>query len=138
MITNYKLVIGLALCLFGLAACSVGGETRERRGYYDYPRRDYPMPTSLDTLIGGVTDWIGGPAGLPAEALRRAKLGDVAALAQREAIELKRSVHFSALGLDQEYQADPVQQGKPGPCPLIRERIWEAGRISVDRIKEVC
>ncbi|MDP6180453.1 MAG: hypothetical protein QGG48_11225 [Desulfatiglandales bacterium] len=63
---------------------------------------------------------------------------EIVSRAAREAAQTGKPVAYQSKDGWQKVEASPVAYDAQRNCHKIREKIWEAGRLVKDEIKEVC
>lgn len=126
-LTVFILLLSTMASLWFISACSTG------KTYQKGPLQTFP-----DTLIEKTNTWrggaIGGSLGNPLEG----KIKEISAQASQEAAREGKPVAYLSLDGFQRVETFPVGKGGSNKCPLVREKIFQDGKLIRDEIKEVC
>ncbi len=97
--------------------------------------REGPIP---DTLVEKTNTWRGGAIGAPLGSPIEGKIKEISTQASREAAREGRPVAYLSLDGFQRVETYPVGKGESTKCRLVREQIFQEGKLIRDEIKEFC
>ncbi len=121
-------LIGFSLLFLGLiSACSTG------KTFHKGPVQSFP-----DTLVEKTNSWRGGAIGASLGSPVEGNITQISAQASREAAREGRPTVYLSLDGFQRVETIPVGKSKSAHCLLIREKIFQEGKLIRDEIKEVC
>jgi hypothetical protein len=121
------LLLSTMVFLLLISACSMG------KTYQKGPVRSFP-----DTLVEKSNAWRGGAIGASLGNPIEGKIKEISAQASREAAREGKPVAYLSLDGFQRVETFPVGKGGSNKCRLVREKIFQEGKIIRDEIKEVC
>jgi hypothetical protein len=97
-----------------------------------------PVKTFPDVLVEKVNTWRGGAIGDSLGSPIEAKVNEISVRASREAAREGRPVAYLSLDGFQRVETYPVGKGGSTNCRLVREQIFQEGKLIRDEIKEFC
>jgi len=97
-----------------------------------------PVKHSIDPLDQKERTWRGGAIGAALSSPIKGKLIEISLRASMESARQGRPIAYLSLDGFQRVEAFPVEKGETPNCPLIREQVFQGGKLIQDEIKEVC
>jgi len=97
-----------------------------------------PVRTFKDSLIEKANTWRGGAIGAALGSPTEGKVMEISGRALREAAQEGKPVAYLSLDGFQRVEAYLVGKGTTPNCRLVREQIFQEGKLVRDEIKEVC
>ncbi len=97
-----------------------------------------PVQSFPDTLVEKTTSWRGGAIGASLGNPIEGNIAQISAQASREAAREERPTVYLSLDGFQRVETLPVGKSKSAQCRLVREKIFQEGKLIRDEIKEVC
>jgi hypothetical protein len=129
-----KYLLMVFLCFFCLivfigfiSSCGPG------RGYQKGVVKEFP-----DQLIEKQNTWWGGPIGAALSAPIDGTIQTVSKQASREAGQEGKPVAYLSLDGFQRVESFPVGKAKAKTCFLVREQVFQEGKLIRDEVKEIC
>jgi hypothetical protein len=114
--------------IFLILSCSTG------KTYHKGPVKNFPDP-----LIEKTNTWQGGAIGASlGSPLGGKKISEISDQASREAARDGRPVAYLSLDGFQRVETFPVGKGQSNKCRLVREQIFQEGKLIRDEVKEFC
>ncbi len=126
-LTLFVLLLSTMVFLMFISACGNG------KNYRKGPVRTFP-----DSLEEKVNTWRGGAIGAPLGGPMKGKIQEISARASQEAIRENKPVAYLSLDGFQRVETYPVGKGESKKCLLVREQIFQEGKLIRDEIKEFC
>ncbi len=123
----FFLFLSMMVFLWFISACS-SGKTYQKG----------PVQTFPETLVEKTNTWRGGAIGASLGGPLEGKIKEISAQASQEAAREGKPVAYLSLDGFQRVETFPVGKGKSTPCRLVREKIFQEGKLIQDEIKEVC
>lgn len=121
-------LVGFSLIFLGfISACGTG------KTFQKGPVQSFP-----DTLVEKTTSWRGGAIGASLGSPIEGNITQISAQASREAAKEGRPTVYLSLDGFQRVETLPVGKSKSAQCRLVREKIFQEGKLIRDEIKEVC
>jgi hypothetical protein len=121
------LLLSTMFLLVLISACGTG------KTYQKGPVRNFP-----DTLVEKSSSWRGGSIGASLGGPIEGKIKEISAQASREAAREGKPVAYLSLDGFQRVETFPVGKGESTKCRLVREKIFQEGKLIRDEIKEFC
>jgi hypothetical protein len=84
------------------------------------------------------TQWRGMVLGGPFQAPVTGKILEISRRAGQETISRQMPIVYLSLDGRQRLEAVWLGKGKDGPCPLVRERLFQDGQMVREEVKKVC
>jgi hypothetical protein len=111
-----------------ISSCSTG------KTYQKGPLTNFP-----DSLVEKTNTWRGGAIGASlGSPLEGKKVNEISAQASREAAQEGKPVVYLSLDGFQRVETYPVGKGQSNKCRLVREQIFQEGKLIRDEVKEFC
>jgi hypothetical protein len=89
-------------------------------------------------MLDSKNPWRGAVKGALLGGVLGASLTEVSARAAREAAVYNKPVRYVSKDRRRMYLAEPVGFNGETKCRKVRERLWDEGRLTKDRVREVC
>lgn len=125
--TNYFFVLSLIISFLLISACSTGK-----------PFQKGPVQSFPDSLIEKANTWRGGAIGAALGGPLEGKIKEISFQASQEAAREGKPMAYLSLDGFQRVETYPVGKGESKNCRLVREQIFQEGKLIRDEIKEVC
>ena len=126
--TVFVFLLSAMVSLFLISACSTG------KTYRKGPVKNFP-----DSLVEMTNTWRGGAIGASlGNPIEGKKINEISAQASREAAREGKPVAYLSLDGFQRVETYPVGKGQSTQCRLVREQIFQEGKLIRDEVKEVC
>ncbi len=126
-LTVFFFLLTMMISLLLISSCGTG------KTYHKGPVKDYP-----DSLVEKSNTWRGGAIGAPLGSPIEGKIKEISNQASREAAREGRPVAYLSLDGFQRVETYPVGKGGSTKCRLVREQIFQEGKLIRDEIKEFC
>ena len=122
-----RLGLILILCPFLFSACST-----------EKTYQKSPAITDGVNLVEKINIWRGGAIGAALGSPTEGKVKEISTRALREAAQEGKPVAYLSLDGFQRVEVYPVGKGTTPNCRLVREKIYQEGKLVRDEVKEVC
>jgi hypothetical protein len=126
-LTVFVFLLSAMVSLAFFFACSTG------KTYQKGPLQTFP-----DSLVEKPNIWRGGAIGASLSSPIEGMIKEISHKASQEAAREGRPVAYLSLDGFQRVETYPVGKGKSKNCPLVREQIFQEGKLIRDEVKEVC
>ena len=97
-----------------------------------------PVGTFEDSLVEKANTWRGGAIGAALGSPTQGKVTEISGRALREAAQEEKPVAYLSLDGSQRVEAYPLGKSGSSKCRLVREQIFQEGKLIRHEIKEVC
>ena len=125
--TVFVFLLSVMVSLVLISACSTGKTFQKG-----------PVKTFPDSLVEKENTWRGGAIGASLGSPIEGKIKEISTQASREAAREGSPVAYLSLDGFQRVETYPVGKGKSKNCRLIREQIFQEGKLIRDEVKEFC
>ena len=125
--TVFVFLLSTIVSLLLISACSTG------KTYQKGPVQSFP-----DSLVEKANTWRGGAIGASLGSPIEGKIKEISHQASREAAREERPTAYLSLDGFQRVETYPVGKGESKNCRLVREQIFQEGKLIRDEVKEVC
>jgi hypothetical protein len=128
LLTAAVFLLSTMVLSFLILSCSTS------KPYHKGPVRNFPDP-----LIEKANVWQGGAIGASlGSPIGEKKISEISDLASQEAVRNGRPVSYLSLDGFQRVETFPVGKGQSNKCRLVREQIFQEGKLIRDEVKEFC
>jgi hypothetical protein len=127
-LTVFVFLLSTMVSSFLISSCTTG------KTYQKGPVQNFP-----DSLVEKTSTWRGGAIGASLSSPIEGKnINEISAQASREAAREGKPVAYLSLDGFQRVEAYPVGKGQASECRLVREQIFQEGKLIRDEVKEFC
>jgi hypothetical protein len=127
-LTVFVFLLSTMVALFLISSCGTG------KTYQKGPKKNFP-----DSLVEKTNTWRGGAIGASlGSPIEGKKIDEISDQASWEAAREGKPVAYLSLDGFQRVETYPVGKGQTNKCRLVREQIFQEGKLIRDEVKEFC